>query len=94
GQYAYKTTSNPLGFVAIYKSVTAITINSTDEDQCLSFYYYFTNSFREPSITFRMSATLNTSNSRTIVTVKPNDTNRWYYSQTTFRVTPDEYSVR
>ncbi|CAF2940747.1 unnamed protein product [Rotaria sp. Silwood2] len=92
GQYAYKTTSDPNGFAEIYKSVTTITINSTDEDQCLSFYYYFTNSFREPSISFRMSATLNTSNSQNIVIVKPSNANKWYYNQTTFRVTPDEYS--
>ncbi|CAF1554229.1 unnamed protein product [Rotaria sp. Silwood1] len=94
GQYGYKTTSDPKGFTEIYKSVTAMVINSTDEYQCLSFYYYFTDSFREPSIIFRMSATSNTSNSQNIVTVKPNDANRWYYSQTTFMVAPDEYYVR
>ncbi|CAF0938284.1 unnamed protein product [Rotaria sordida] len=91
GQYGYKTTSNPMGFLAIYKSLTAIIINSTDEKQCLRFYYYFTNSFREPSIVFRMAATFNTSNGQTIVIVQPNDTNRWYYSQTTFTLSSDEY---
>ncbi|CAF3762982.1 unnamed protein product [Rotaria sordida] len=91
GQYGYKTTSNPMGFLAIYKSLTAIIINSTDEKQCLRFYYYFTNSFREPSIVFRMAATFNTSNGQTIVIVQPNDTNRWYYSQITFTLSSDEY---
>ncbi|CAF4289733.1 unnamed protein product, partial [Adineta steineri] len=60
GQYGYKTTSDPNGFLAIYKSTTLIVTNSTDEQHCLSFYYHFTNIFGNPYITFRMRPNSNT----------------------------------
>ncbi|CAM4901198.1 unnamed protein product [Rotaria socialis] len=93
GLYGYKTTADPLGFLDIYRSVQTIIVNSTDEELCLSFYYYFTNSLREPNITIVMSGQLNTSNSETIVNVTASGEDRWYYSQTTFIVLPDTYRL-
>jgi hypothetical protein len=80
--------------IASYRSTTMIITNSTDEEQCLSFYYYFSNSMREPNITFRGHPISTIQNSWNIVTVYPNDENKWYYSQTTFKSEADQYQVR
>ncbi|CAM4840699.1 unnamed protein product, partial [Rotaria magnacalcarata] len=93
GQYGYKTTADPASSIDAYRSVQTIIINSADEENCLSFYYYFTNSLREPNITIIMSGQSNISNVRNIVTVKANDENRWYYSQTTFILPADAYRL-
>ncbi|CAF1241860.1 unnamed protein product [Adineta steineri] len=91
GQYGYKTTSDPNGFLAIYKSTTLIVTNSTNEQHCLSFYYHFTNIFGSPYITFRMRPNSNTMDGEIIVTVKPNYGNKWHYSQTSFTPIAEKY---
>jgi hypothetical protein len=83
-----------MAFFAAYKSARMIITNSTDEKHCLSFYYYFTDNFREPYISFRIHPNSNATGSETIVIVKPNDENKWYYSQTSFTPRTKEYNVR
>ena len=78
----------------MYRSATIIITNSTDEEHCLSFYYYFTNIFRNSSISFRIHPTSNITNSKILVTVKPNVENKWYYNQTSFIPNTNEYNVR
>lgn len=68
--------------------------NSTNEEFCLSFYYYFTNDMRRPRITVRLGAINDSSIYQYPVTVTPQRENKWHYSETTFRASSNEYQVR
>jgi hypothetical protein len=94
GQYGYKSTSNPAGFLAIYKSNTNIVMSSSNEQHCLGFYYYFKDPFCQSNITFLMHSNSNGTRSKTIVTVNPNSENKWSYSETTFTPITEQYNVR
>ncbi|CAF1283503.1 unnamed protein product, partial [Rotaria sordida] len=91
GKYGFASTNTTNRFERTY---TSFVRNSTVDEQCLTFYYYFTDASRNPKIDVLFGSPFGSSLDDTIiVTVIPQTDNKWYKSETSFSINFTNYTV-
>ncbi|CAF1472202.1 unnamed protein product, partial [Rotaria sordida] len=92
GKYGFTFTNTTNRFERTY---TSFVRNSTVDEQCLTFYYYFTDASRNPKIDVLFGSPFGSSLDDTIiVTVIPQTDNKWYKSETSFFINFTNYALK
>ncbi|CAF3977505.1 unnamed protein product [Rotaria sp. Silwood2] len=92
GKYGFAFTNSTDSFDQTY---TSFVRNSTVGEQCLTFYYYFTDESRNPKIDILSGLSFGSSlDDIRIVTVTPQTENKWYKRQISFFTNSSNYALK
>ena len=93
GKYGYLTINQTKTFDQTYSTI--VRNNTAVVEQCLTFYYYFTNHLFNPTIeVLWQSLTPYSEDHISIIKVVPQRENKWYKSSTSFVANSSNYFVK
>lgn len=76
------------------RTYTSFVRTNTFDEQCLSFYYYFTDPSRNPTIEVLLESLSGTNQTKINITkVFPQVENKWHKSETSFSMNDPNYAV-